>query len=81
MTNEEGKIQQWRQEYTWDHGGVFMAISKKDEIFIKMIGPYLRQHLNSRAWYLISLTENGASLTITVQDDTKESSGDNKEGS
>lgn len=74
-------IQQWKQEYTWDQGGVFTAISKKDEIYIKMIGPYLRLHLIARAWYLISLTENGALLIITLQDDTKESSRDHKEDS
>lgn len=74
-------VNQWKVEYTWDQGGVFTAIQKKDECYIKMIGPYLRANPESKAWYLILLTNLGAILQITIKDATEESSGNNKESS
>jgi hypothetical protein len=74
-------------EYTWEQDHVFTAISKKDEVYIKKILPYLKINLKAKAFYKISLTERGALLEITVvtEDDrnrnTEEGSGDNKEGS
>ena len=68
-------------EYHWDQGGIFTAIQKKDECYIKIIGPHLRANPNSKAWYLIFLTENGALLQITVKDDTEKSPGNYQESS
>jgi hypothetical protein len=66
-------IKQWKQDYNWAQGGVFTAISKKDELYVKLIGPYLKGKEAARAWYLIQLTEDGACLIITLKDDTEES--------
>lgn len=74
-------IKQLFVEYTWEEGGVFTAIKKKDESYVKIIGPHLLNNPDSKAWYKICLTETGASLQITIKDATEESSGDNKENS
>lgn len=74
-------IKQWRMEYSWNIGGVFTAIQKKDECYIKIIGPLLRSNPNSKAWYNIYLSDFGAILEITIKDDTEKSSGDYKKSS